>query len=97
MPTVVHDFMPAPAIDQDVRFVRHALSIAYGGASQFGASQFGACLFGHINNGGLLSAHEPEAVAAEYGRQEAEEFPMLDAAVEAAAVLEALQALWGQV
>ena len=97
MPTARHDLFPAPAIDQDVRAIRSALAIAYGGASQYGPAVFGACIFGHQNNGGILSAHAPEAVAAEYGRQEAEQFEALDAAVEAAAVLEAVQALWGQV
>ena len=96
MPTTRHDFFPPPAIDQDVRLVRHALSMAYGGASQYGAEHFGAALFGHMNNGGLLSAHTPELVAAEYARQECDEFPALDAAVEAADVLEALRGLWGQ-
>ena len=96
MPTTRHDFFPPPAIDQDVRLVRHALSMAYGGASQFGAEVFGACLHGHLANGGILSAYEAGAVAVEFGRQEAEQFEALDAEVEAAAVMQALQALWGQ-
>jgi hypothetical protein len=97
MPTTRHDFFPPPAIDQDVRAIRSALAIAYGGASQYGPAVFGACIFGHQNNGGILSAYPPAEVAAEFGRQEAEQFEALDAAVEAAVVLQAVQALWGQV
>ena len=95
MPTVAHDFMPASDLARDVLTVRSALATAYGGASQFGREVFGACLFGHLNNGGPLSAHAPEDVAAEYARQECVEFEMLDLDAERDGVLAALRALQG--
>ena len=91
MPTVVHDFMPEPDLARDVRTVRSALAVAFGGASQYGPATFAACILGHAANGGILSAHEPEDAAAEYARQECADFEMLDADTGTGEVLAALR------